>query len=693
MLAGTNKNASIQKADELNREAWNKRVSNSVEAYQLSQEAIAAANSADYAKGKAEGFRTLAFCNIRLSKHEDALLLLQQANELFISLKDVCGQSDILEYYGIITRSQGNYGASLEYLYKSLELRKQEDYKEGISLSLYHLGVTFRYMGNLAQALDLFLEDLEYSKQIGGLIGTSYTMNNIGSIYFELDDYSNALEYFQQSLVMRKQSGDKWGEAGCLDSIGLTYLKMNELEKAADYCSKGLKISNETGDQKGQANCLFHLAKIYEQLKDYDKTVSFCKQSLEIRRNIGDKKGEAEILLFFAELSLLENYHQRYSTNPYDSLNIALKAGEEIQSLDLLLKIHMGFYKISKHFNRPQEALEHLEKSMAIEKEIHNAAIQQKVLNLEIEHRIENSKKETEIYRLRNVELAGLYEETNRQKDEIEVQKKKAEKSLAELKATQAQLIQSEKMGSLGELTAGIAHEIQNPLNFVNNFSDVNKELLEELKEEVEKGNIDEAKAIANDVIINEEKINHHGKRADAIVKSMLQHSKQTKGVKEPTDINALCDEYLRLSYHGMRAKDKNFNAEMKTDFDESIGKINVVPQDIGRVLLNLFNNAFYEANEKKKTADENYTPLVSVQTNKINNKIEIVVTDNGNGIPSSIKEKIFQPFFTTKPTGQGTGLGLSLAYDIITKEHNGTIKVESKEVEGSEFIIQLPKS
>jgi signal transduction histidine kinase len=245
-------------------------------------------------------------------------------------------------------------------------------------------------------------------------------------------------------------------------------------------------------------------------------------------------------------------------------------------------------------------------------------------------------------------------------------------------------------MASLGELTAGIAHEIQNPLNFVNNFSDVNKELLEEMNNEIDKGNLKEVKALANDLIENEEKINHHGKRADAIVKGMLQHSRASTGKKESTDINALADEYLRLSYHGMRAKDKSFNATLKTDFDATIGKVNVVPQDIGRVLLNLFNNAFYAVSEKKKMQNENYEPTVSASTKKVDSKVEIHVRDNGVGISQKVVDKIFQPFFTTKPTGQGTGLGLSLSYDIV-KAHGGEIKVETKEGEGSEFIIQLP--
>jgi signal transduction histidine kinase/ligand-binding sensor domain-containing protein len=282
--------------------------------------------------------------------------------------------------------------------------------------------------------------------------------------------------------------------------------------------------------------------------------------------------------------------------------------------------------------------------------------------------------------------------EKERQKSrEKELQQaKEIEKAYNELKSTQAQLIQSEKMASLGELTAGIAHEIQNPLNFVNNFSDVNTELIDEAKQEMDKGNTDEVKTILEDIKENEEKINHHGKRADAIVKNMLQHSRTSTGQKELTDINALADEYLRLSYHGMRAKDKTFNAEMKTDFDKSIGKINIIPQDIGRVLLNLFNNAFYAVNEKKKTADESYKPEVEVETEKKEGKITITVCDNGNGIPQDIIDKIFQPFFTTKPTGEGTGLGLSLSYDII-KAHGGEIKVNTKENEGTEFTIQLP--
>ncbi|CAG2532882.1 His Kinase A (phospho-acceptor) domain-containing protein [Maribacter dokdonensis] len=262
--------------------------------------------------------------------------------------------------------------------------------------------------------------------------------------------------------------------------------------------------------------------------------------------------------------------------------------------------------------------------------------------------------------------------------------------SLEELKATQSQLIQSEKMASLGELTAGIAHEIQNPLNFVNNFSEVSNELVDEMNEELDKGDLEEVKAISLDIKQNLEKINHHGKRADNIVKGMLQHSRSNSGTKEPTDINALADEYLRLAYHGLRAKDKSFNAELSTNFDESIGKVNIVPQDMGRVILNLITNAFYAVNEKKQR-DVSFKPIVTVSSKKSDEHITISVSDNGNGIPEKVKEKIFQPFFTTKPTGQGTGLGLSMSYDIITKGHSGELLVTTQQGEGTTFKIIFP--
>jgi signal transduction histidine kinase len=299
--------------------------------------------------------------------------------------------------------------------------------------------------------------------------------------------------------------------------------------------------------------------------------------------------------------------------------------------------------------------------------------------------------------------IAGyFFEKTNRrlfvqnklieeQQGELIDEKNKLTQSLVELKSTQAQLIHSEKMASLGELTAGIAHEIQNPLNFVNNFSEINKELIQEFNAEWKNENESSNKAIEqeilNDIEQNLDKVLYHGKRADAIVKGMLQHSRNSIGVKEPTNINVLAGEYLRLAYHGFRAKDKEFNVEIKTDFDENAGHIYIVPQDIGRVLLNMYNNAFYAVRPPQPLAGATHFPTVTVSTKRIGKTLDIRIADNGHGISQKIVDKIFQPFFTTKPTGQGTGLGLSLSYDIV-KAHGGEIKVESEEGYGSKFTI-----
>jgi signal transduction histidine kinase len=282
--------------------------------------------------------------------------------------------------------------------------------------------------------------------------------------------------------------------------------------------------------------------------------------------------------------------------------------------------------------------------------------------------------------------------------NKVSSQKDELQQTLHELRATQDQLIHSEKMASLGELTAGIAHEIQNPLNFVNNFSELNIELVDELQQELTDGNIDEAVAILENIKNNAGKIVLHGSRADSIVKGMLQHSRKSTGQKELTDINTLCEECIRLSYHGLRAKEKNFHADFKTDFDPNVGSIKVLPQEISRVILNLMNNAFYAVNAAVPLKGNDYKPLVSLTTHRKDADdgipvVEIIVSDNGIGIPRDVIDKIFQPFFTTKPTGQGTGLGLSLSYDIITKGHNGTITVETKEGKGADFIIQLPDS
>ncbi|MEO7488080.1 MAG: tetratricopeptide repeat protein, partial [Ferruginibacter sp.] len=666
MNSKTRQPSTIEKIDLLNEQAWQQRVDNSNLAHQLSKEAIDMAEEIGYDKGKAQGYRTFAFTLIRLSRHHEALEYLNKAMPLFEILHDLDGQGSVNGYFGIIERSFGNYARSLDFLFKFSSLAKQTCNIESQALAYYHIGTTYKYLGDYEKALQYLLEGLSLGRTIHSGMSESMTLKLIGQIYFENEDYANAINYNLQSLELLKKSGDKWSEAGCLDNIGNIYCKLGDFQLGLTFCWQSLTLAQSIGDKKGEANSQFHLAEINKAQNEHAAALANAKQSLNIREAISDKKGQAEIYLFLGGM-----YVESLNKNETDDLQLqylhkALLIGEETGAQDMLSKIHHRFYRVYRGLNQFEKALEHLETANAIEKEIHSKAFNQKILNLEISHKIEQSKKEAEIYRLRNVELADLYQQTNQQKEEIQT-------TLIELKETQSQLIQREKMASLGELTAGIAHEIQNPLNFVNNFSEINTELIDELQQDLKSGKIDDAIAISNDLKENEEKINHHGKRADAIVKGMLQHSMSSTGVKEPTDINKLADEYLRLAYHGLRAKDKSFNATLKTDFDENIGKINIIPQNIGRVLLNLYNNACYAVDEKKKTADKNYDPAVSVSTKKINDKVEIKVADNGNGIPQKIIDKIFQPFFTTKPTGQGTGLGLSLSYDII-KAHGGEI-------------------
>ncbi len=343
---------------------------------------------------------------------------------------------------------------------------------------------------------------------------------------------------------------------------------------------------------------------------------------------------------------------------------------------------------MNKHLQDISDTIQQNDKLTAEQKELLLKSLKDVDKELEvISFKLDRTEK---VKRTTAILLEETIQELELKRKAVEESNDALQKSLEELKAAQQQLIQSEKMASLGELTAGIAHEIQNPLNFVNNFSDVSAELVDEMNEEIGKGNLEDAKQIAQDLKQNLEKINHHGKRAGDIVKGMLQHSRSSSSIKELTDINALADEYFRLAYHGLRAKDKTFNAAMKTDYDESIGLIKIIPQDIGRVVLNLITNAFYAVTERKKLAVEGYEPIVTVTTKKFSDRVEVHVKDNGTGIPQKALDKIFQPFFTTKPTGQGTGLGLSLSYDIV-KTHGGELKVETKEGEGSEFIISLP--
>jgi signal transduction histidine kinase len=450
--------------------------------------------------------------------------------------------------------------------------------------------------------------------------------------------------------------------------MGFAFADLHEYEKSNQF----LHLSVKDGDSRNvTTRSALKLSQNYVQLNNIDSALYYANYLLDTLSSFGFSNYEVDLGVAY------NNLYQCYiRANKRDSAfkyaQLALRTQDSLMALRI--KNLSDFQHLLLSENKRIEAIED-ERSEKVARWTNFGAISFSILIGVIA-----------LLLFRNVRQSRLANSS------LIEQKEKLQKTLDELKSTQSQLIQSEKMASLGELTAGIAHEIQNPLNFVNNFSEVNAELIEEAQREAGSGNQDTLNELLGDIKANSEKITFHGNRADAIVKSMLQHSRKTSSQKELTDINALCDEYLRLAYHGLRAKEKSFNAQFETDFDLSLPKVNVVSQDIGRVILNLINNAFYAVNERyKKEGKEGYVPQVKVSTRQVGDQIEITVTDNGGGIPPNIREKIFQPFFTTKPTGEGTGLGLSMSYDIITKGHGGKMEVVSKEGEGSSFILQIP--
>jgi two-component system NtrC family sensor kinase len=500
---------------------------------------------------------------------------------------------------------------------------------------------------------------LQAAKKINSNSILTSGQNSISWAYYLIKDYDNAYAYAVSAIKLDKAQADSSNLTYAMGTLGSIYREApaallrkagiapgQRYQKAAALMTIGIKYGKAHDDLSAVAEGSKELSATYEKMHRYEDALSAYKESVTVKDRTDSLTDEKTIALKEAGVNF---------SHKEDSLNYQ----QRITSAQLKQKKQQSYFFIG---------------GIAV----------LLVLSLFIGLNYRNQRRSNKL-------LATVNGQLSEQREEIASQRDQLAATVTNLKAAQQQLIQSEKMASLGELTAGIAHEIQNPLNFVNNFSDVNREMLAELKEALQAGNIEEALTLTNDLEQNEDKINHHGKRADAIVKSMLEHSRASSGQKEPADLNKLADEYLRLAYHGLRAKDKSFNAELITHFDENLPAVNIVPQDIGRVLLNLFNNAFYAVQQKQKTTEVDYQPTVELSTSVRDQQVQITVKDNGAGIPDTIKDKIMQPFFTTKPTGQGTGLGLSLSYDIIVKGHGGSIGVKSANGEGATFAIILP--
>ena len=614
---------------------------------------------------------------------------------------------------------QSHPDSALIFSQQAFLLAKKNYWAVNQALSLNSIAIDYINMGDYVKGTQNLLRELKIYEGLHDLAGMANCNVNIGYAYGQQRDFKQELPYtitakkqletyaLTHKLTARQQNL----YAIIFDNLGSGYFELHRIDSAEKY----LKISYELA-KKFKSDALGdiqdYLGKVAVARGKNEEAARFFRQALASERLFNDAEDMCHAYLDMAGL-----YHkgkQQDSAEYY--AKEALETAESGHFEQDALEAGKGLYTYYDQDHNLPEAYKYFQLATAAKDSLYSQDKVKQMLNIGFDEKMRQQEiAEAEIQYRNRVRLYMLmvgmallvllafifwrankartkaYNLLHKQKEEIDLQKTKVERTLGELKATQTQLVQREKMASLGELTAGIAHEIQNPLNFVNNFSEVNTELIDEMYQEISKGNYEEVKTIAADIKDNQQKISQHGKRADFIVKGMLQHSRNSTGERQLTNINVLADEFLKLSYHGLRAKDKSFNAELKTNFDENLPKINAVQQDIGRVLLNLFNNALYAVNQKQGKLGANYKPEVSVTTSAENGYVVIKVKDNGNGIPDAIKEKIMQPFFTTKPTGEGTGLGLSLSYDMVVKGHGGSIKVNSQEGEGSEFIITLP--
>ena len=709
---------------------------------------------------KCNALLAMAIRNTALTHELDnsamALDSLQLALKIALPTNDKNVIATIYQSIGWIYEYQNETKLALEHYQLAKSIFEETGNKKKLGYLMALIGINQRYSGNYGDAIESQMQALQIGKELKDSLTIKEALLALGFTYLKVEKWKEAFAYQKQGLGLLIRMNDSSGIARAYNDLGVTHMSMDSLDAAIKDHLAALKIRIKIDDTYSIASSYFYLGSIYqkqghlpEALESYSQSHIYSVKSGSVY-NIIDS--QIEIGTVYHEMGntklALENFYEalNYSHEKKqwigtyeaskaiggikldegknaDAINwfeqaIAASPKDQFGYLSSVYKklseayINEGNYKKGYEnfeiYHQMKDSLRIAENDSKITTLTSRLEFENKQTLLNEQHAKEMQLKQAEIKRqkiTRNFSLFGMgaililaiiffirFIEKNKMNDKLQ-------RTLSNLKDTQSQLIHAEKMASLGELTAGIAHEIQNPLNFVNNFSEVSAELLQYLTEEIQNGNKEEIDALTEDLKHNLEKINTHGKRASSIVNGMLGHSRKGSGKKELTDINVLADEYLRLSYHGLRAKDKTFNADFKAELDRSIPKIPVVAQDIGRVFLNLINNAFYACTERSRSAsasgtlakaDPGYKPIVVVSTKKLDDQIVIVVKDNGNGIPADVKEKIFQPFFTTKPSGKGTGLGLSLSYDIITKGHGGTFDFETKVGEGTKFVIKL---
>lgn len=665
-----------------------------------------------YQSGEALARIRLGYCYSFKGNYVAAQQNLQQAESIYTTQKDAANLLKVYNTYGILYGMQSKYDSSITSLKKGIRVAQQSGNTVGLGRIYLNIGISYDMLSNRPQAL-------QYQQQALALAESTHDANqqaicqlNMANTYQAMDDQPEAERRYQKALALARQEGIKNIELYAYSNLASIYTAAQATQRAYEFAIKAARLAQQMGDQGIQAASLSKAATNLAHQKKYAQAQKLGQWAITIANksqqplNIHQAYAGMGMILkmqnevaeaipyyekSFAVLKAADIYNEQTGESYADLSACYEKTGNYSRAL--------ATHKIAAAISDSVRGKENIRKATQLSM-TYEFNKQQQALKAE-------QQKKNALASTRQAALSGgmvlmlivaavsYYAYRTKQKSNalLEDQKAELQQTLTKLQTTQAQLIQSEKMASLGELTAGIAHEIQNPLNFVTTFSELSINLLENItKGHQQPGSESEANAKMQAILAkNLGKINHHGKRAAAIVTSMLEHSGTGSGQPQLTNLNTLTEEYLRLTYQGLKAKGKDVNARLITHFDASLPNIEVMPQEFGRVLLNLFNNAFYAVWEKQKMGIVGYQPTIRVYTEQKPGKVDIRIGDNGNGIADSVVEKIFQPFFTTKPTGQGTGLGLSLSYDIVTKGHGGTLTVKTQVGEYTEFLVSLP--
>lgn len=641
------------------------------------------------------------------SQSEDAVIYREESEARFRQINDSLDLAIELTNSGITQRNLGNFGNAMEKLLESLDVFREINDSSNVVETLLAIGFVYLYLERWEDAMSFQKQALIIYENNNDSLGIARIYNDLGLVYLLAEDYSKALEQNQAALNIRLNENDNYDIFASYSYIGDIYNLLEQNDSAYNYYISSLKYAKLLGSQVSIIDANLNIGNTLFEMEEYDKALDYYQSVWNLSKDIQDPSKAVMAAIKIADV--LKEHNQ-----DKEALKWLKKAEKKASgsSIFFLEEIYLSIASTYKDLGDYKNAYinmvhhNHIKDSVIVKENLEKYTKLTNRLQFENQQALQQESQEKMI-RIKQSEidrqkiilnfflfglfviiiLAVIFYIRIMEKNKLN---KKLNTAITDLKSAQNQLIQNEKMASLGELTAGVAHEIQNPLNFVNNFSEVNTELINELKEELEAGNLEEVIEIADDIASNEEKIKFHGSRADNIVRGMLQHSRNSNDEKIKTNINTIADEYMRLSFHGMRARDKSFQSDFEFDLADDLPEINVIPQDFGRVLLNLINNAFYAVNKRRQKNESDYKPKVTIKTLKTNDLAEIRITDNGTGIPKKNLKKIFQPFFTTKPTGEGTGLGLSLSFDIITKGHGGEMLVESEEGKGTAFIIKL---